>query len=197
MMKRRYFMKRTLFFIATVYFCAHFTALAQTYGPATVLKPGFDRAAALDKIFAELKEAPNDSVARYQVEEMWKLFFMAPDAETAETMNQAVRARGGFNFEKAIGLLNQVIERHPDFVEAWNQRATIRFKQRKYDASIADCDRVLELEPRHIGCLSGVANIYIRHQMKYDEGRTMLNRALALHPRLFEKSLLLEIPEGK
>lgn len=91
--------------------------LAQTAGPATVMKQGFNRVAALDKVFVDLKAASNDSVARYKTEEMWKIFLMTPDVETAEDMNRAIRARGGFNFEKAIGLLNKVIARHPDFAE--------------------------------------------------------------------------------
>ena len=172
-------------------------ALAQTPGPAIVMKPGFARAEALERIFADLAVAENDSVARYKAEEMWKIFLMTPDAETAENMNRALRARGGFNFEKAIGLLNGIIERHPGYVEAWNQRATIRFLQRDFDASMADCEKVLELEPRHLGCLSGMAIIFVRHQKKYDEGRAVLSRAMNLHPRIGEKSLLLEIPEGK
>ncbi len=190
-------MKKVMFLLALLPFFLICAAFSQTLGPATVIKPGFDRSQALDRIFADLKDAPNDSVARYKVEEMWKIFLMTPDAETAEDMNRAIRARGGFNFEKAIGLLNRIIGRHPDYVEAWNQRATIRFKQRNFEASNSDCERVLELEPRHIGCLSGAANIYVRHLKQYDKGRLMLNRALELHPRLFEKSLLLEIPEGQ
>jgi len=182
--------------VVAVFICVS-VVHAQVSGPATVVKPGFHSAKALDKIFADLAVAENDSIARYKVEEMWRIFFMTPDEQTADDMNRAIRARGGFNFEKAIGFLNRVIDRHPDYVEAWNQRATIRFLQKDYDASVADCERVLELEPRHIGCLSGVANIYIRHQKKYDAGRDMLARALKLHPRLFEKSLLLEIPEGE
>ena len=81
--------------------------------------------------------------------------------------------------------------------EAWNQRATIRFLQKDLETSLLDCKQVLKLEPRHLGCLSGMANIYIRHTKNYVEGRAMLERTLALHPRIVEKSLLLEIPEGK
>lgn len=170
---------------------------AQVSGPAAVVKPGFAKTEALDQIFADLATAENDSVARYKTEEMWKIFLMTPDAETADDMNRAIRARGGFNLEKAAGLLNGIIERHPDYVEAWNQRATIRFLQRDFDASLADCEEVLDLEPRHLGCLSGMAIIYVRHQKKYDEGRAVLKQALELYPRIGEKSLLLEIPEGE
>ena len=183
-------------YVVAVFICVN-VAHAQVSGPATVVKPGFRSAEALDKVFAELASAENDSVARYKTEEMWKIFLMTPDRETADDMNRAIRARGGFNFEKAIGLLNSVIERHPDYVEAWNQRATIRFLQKDFDASLADCDRVLKLEPRHLGCMSGMAIIFVRYQKKYDEGRAMLERALELHPRIGEKSLLLEMPEGE
>ena len=152
-------------------------AEAKTWGPATVAKPDFDRKAALDKVFDELKVAPNEVMSRVIADKMWLIFMQAPDAETAEDMNRVLRARGGYNFDKALGILNAMVARHPDYAEGWNQRAYIHFLKGEHDKALRDCERSLELEPRHIGCLSGMARILIRHQRRYKAGHSLLRQA--------------------
>lgn len=59
----------------------------------------------------------------------------------------------------ALDFLDQAIVLNPDFVGAWNQRATLHYTLGNYRKAIADINHVLELEPRHFGALAGLAAI--------------------------------------
>jgi tetratricopeptide (TPR) repeat protein len=59
----------------------------------------------------------------------------------------------------ALDFLDQAIVLKPEFVGAWNQRATLHFTMGQYRKAVADINHVLELEPRHFGALAGLAAI--------------------------------------
>jgi Flp pilus assembly protein TadD len=59
-------------------------------------------------------------------------------------------------------VFSQLIQDHPDFAEAWNKRATVRFLLGNDVGSRRDIARVIDLEPRHFGALSGLGMINMR-----------------------------------
>lgn len=59
----------------------------------------------------------------------------------------------------ALDFLDQAITLSPDFVGAWNRRATLHYTMGSYRKSMADINHVLSLEPRHFGALAGMAAI--------------------------------------
>jgi tetratricopeptide (TPR) repeat protein len=59
----------------------------------------------------------------------------------------------------ALKLLDSVIKLRPDYVEAWNRRATIYYLQNDYGRSLSDIQQVLTREPRHFGALAGLGMI--------------------------------------
>ena len=185
---------RILISLAMTLLLATQIAHAQTWGPVTVQDVGFDREKAVSAVLDELKLAPSQPIAKAISRRLFAIYLSAPDAETAEDMNRALRAQGGYNFEKSNGILTKIIERRPDYIEAWNQRCYNKFLSNKIGSAIADCEHVLELDPRHLGSLTGMARMLIRHQKRYKAGKALLERAIALHPFVYEKVLLDDIP---
>ena len=55
-------------------------------------------------------------------------------------------------------LINEI----PWYIEGWNKRATIRFMLNDLEGSLQDIDKVLELQPRHFGAISGSGLIYMK-----------------------------------
>ena len=59
------------------------------------------------------------------------------------------------DFIKAIEIFSLIISIDSSWAEAWNKRATAFYLSGKYEDSIRDLEKVLQLEPRHYGALSG------------------------------------------
>jgi tetratricopeptide (TPR) repeat protein len=74
-------------------------------------------------------------------------------------MNWADNAIGEKRNAAAFDFLDQAIALQPDFVGAWNKRATLNFTLGSYRKAMEDIKHVLALEPRHFGALAGMAAI--------------------------------------
>lgn len=55
-----------------------------------------------------------------------------------------------------------IIDEDPNYVEGWNKRATIRYMLDDLEGSLRDIDKVLKLQPRHFGAISGLGLIYLK-----------------------------------
>jgi tetratricopeptide (TPR) repeat protein len=148
--------------------------------------------AALDALFAELRTAPDAETAQRIDQAIWAVWTNPTDPTLAGRMRDVLVARGTGNLPSALRLLDQLVIDYPDYAEGWNQRATIHYVMGNLDLSIADCAKVLELEPRHFGALSGRALIYLQ-QGKRALALKDMAAALAVHPFLNERHLFPEL----
>jgi tetratricopeptide (TPR) repeat protein len=142
-----------------------------------------DRRNNLEFLFGALKVAPDADAAKAIEQRIWALWMVSP-SDTANLMMTRVKvAFDAKDLDLAIKLLSSIIEIRPDYVEAWNRRATIYFMQKDYERSMADIRQVLAREPRHFGALSGLGLIL---QDVGDDKRALdaYRRALAVHPYL-------------
>ena len=97
------------------------------------------------------------------VENLWKEWTAAHKNEDEKVlMTQGIVAMSKGNLDRAENLFTKLIEVNPDFTEAWNKRATLRFMTWDFEGSLKDVEKVLALEPRHFGALSGLGMIYLR-----------------------------------
>lgn len=170
------------------------TAAALPHGSAAQQPRTAEAAAERDWLFEALRTAPAEGIGRAIEDQIWRFWMrQAPDQVSAELMNRAMERRRAYDFAGAMEVLDALVEHAPGWSEAWNQRATVLFLQEKYDRSLEDVEKVLALEPKHFGALAGKAVILMR-QGRMQLGQKALREALAIHPWLKERSMLLPVP---
>jgi tetratricopeptide (TPR) repeat protein len=163
-------------------------ALSQSRGwvepPSELPKSSFDdKMHNLDFLFGALKAAPDEGSAKAIEQRIWAQWLISKSDTTNLLMTRVKTAVDGKDLELALRLLDAVIELNPDYVEGWNRRATLRFMRKEYGESLADIGRVLAIEPRHFGALTGLGLIM---QELGDEKRALeaFRKALDLNPHL-------------
>jgi tetratricopeptide (TPR) repeat protein len=130
--------------------------------------------------FGDLRE--NGEATRVETEErIWTIWCDHPEPQAKAQMSLGVRLLAAGELDQAEAVFDQLIERHSDWTEAWNKRATVYFLQGRDSASIRDIYRALELEPRHFGALGGFAQICMRNGTS-DAALAALERLLAVNP---------------
>ena len=152
--------------------------------PGKMPKVGADRnAKGLDFLFGALKAAPDEDSARHVEARIWAIWLQTPSDTAALLMARAKAAVDAQKIDVAIKLLDSVIKLRPDYLEAWNRRATLYYMQNDYARSLADIREVLIREPRHFGALAGLGMIM---QDVGDEKRALeaYRKALAVNPHL-------------
>ena len=137
----------------------------------------------LDFLFGALKAAPDDETAKAIEKRIWALW-MVSRSDTANLLMSRVRtAIEAKDLGLAITLLDAIVKIKPDYVEAWNRRATIYYMQKDYGRAVADIRQVLKREPRHFGALSGLGLI-LQDIGDDKQALEVYRRALAVYPRL-------------
>jgi tetratricopeptide (TPR) repeat protein len=152
--------------------------------PANLPRPqAGDSKINIDKLFEALKIAPTEESAKYVESRIWALWLAAGGDTSNLLMGRVKTAMEKKELDVALKLLNAIIDLKPDFVEAWNRRATIYFNNKDYVSAIEDIHEVLAREPRHFGALSGLGTIM--QELGNDKAALeAYRRALAVHPKL-------------
>jgi tetratricopeptide (TPR) repeat protein len=142
-----------------------------------------DRTKNLDFLFEALKAAPDADSAKLVEGRSWALW-LASGSDTADLLMSRVKtAMDGKDNNLAIELLSAVIGLKPDYVEAWNRRATLYFANKDFSKSLSDIRQVLAREPRHFGALSGLG--IIMQELGEDKlALEAFRRAIAVNPHL-------------
>jgi len=113
----------------------------------------------LDTLFGALKIAPDDASAKAIEDRIWAIW-MSSDSDTCNLLMSRVKvATDDKDYDLAVKLLDAIVTIKPDYVEAWNRRATLYYLKHEYSRAIADIREVLAREPRHFGALAGLGLI--------------------------------------
>ena len=164
--------------------------------PGKLPKVGADRSRGLDFLFGALKAAPDEASAKHVEARIWALWLQTPSDTAALLMARAKAAMDAQQIDVAQKLLDAVVKLRPDYIEAWNRRATLYYLRNDYAHSLQDIEQVLVREPRHFGALAGLGMIM---QDLGDEKRALdaFRKALAINPHLEKVPGLVKILSEK
>jgi tetratricopeptide (TPR) repeat protein len=151
--------------------------------PAKLPNVSADKTRGLDFLFGALKAAPDEASAKHVEGRIWALWSQTSSDTTVVLMSRAKTALDAQQVDVALQLLGAVVKLKPDYIEAWNRRATIYYLQNDYTHSLQDIEQVLVREPRHFGALAGLGMIM---QELGDDKRALdaFRKALAVNPHL-------------
>ncbi len=151
--------------------------------PKKLPRVGADKTRGLDFLFGALKVAPDEASAKHVEARIWAQWLHTPSDTAALLMMRAKVAMDAQQMDVAMKLLNALVKLRPDWVEAWNRRATLYYLQNDYRHSLQDIEQVLIREPRHFGALAGLGMIM---QDIGDEKRALdaFRKALAINPHM-------------
>ena len=120
----------------------------------------------LKNLFKELKISQNTKAIEIE-NKIWKIWMTHPSEDRrgyrlTELLAQGLSLINQRDFDKAYGILSQIILEDPKWAEAWNKRATLLYMMGNYEQSQNDINEVLKLEKRHFGALSGQGLVQIK-----------------------------------
>jgi tetratricopeptide (TPR) repeat protein len=136
-----------------------------------------------DALFERLAASADPAAARRVEAEIWAGWMAQGGPAAGSLMQLGAAAIAAGNLPAALGLFDAITRQNPRYAEGWNKRATVFYLLDALDPSAEDCAKVLELEPRHFGALSGLGMIRAR-QDRVDEAVAAFEKALAIHPHL-------------
>lgn len=126
-------------------------------------------------------QSPNPEARDEATRQLWQIFFGAAGPDAEQQLLYAERYVENGAYAEAEKALSEVIDAYPDFAEAWNRRATLRYVRKQYAASIEDCHAVVRLEPNHFGAWHGLGLCHLA-LLQYADAAKAFRRALELQP---------------
>ena len=147
----------------------------------------------LNNLFNQLEKVNNTKSAALLEQKIWSIWNEHP---TNDKLTQRLEfgtelmQHGDYNY--ALRVFDNIIVTDPKWSEAWNKRATVYFLMDQFTDSLNDIDKVLNIEPRHFGALSGQARIFLKLQ-KYEKAIKSIERALKFYPSFKSREMIPEI----
>lgn len=126
---------------------------------AAVLALGLTGTMSSNAAVAERLHDHDRVVGQLAADALWALWFRADSDENNQELQRLMRLR---DRDKALAGFDALIARAPAFAEAYNQRAIVYFRKKEYQKSIADCEKVVELNPYHFAAYAGMGQAYMR-----------------------------------
>ncbi|WP_299922732.1 hypothetical protein [uncultured Pelagimonas sp.] len=152
-----------------------------------------DHSEPLQGLYDQLQQVDGDMQARQVSNQMWQYWADAPDEASQEILDEGMKARAAWDFLMAIDRFDALVAYCPFYAEGYNQRAFVNYLRQDYEAALPDLERTLEINPKHLGSLSGRALTLLALGREV-EGQKALREALALNPWLSERHLLKPLP---
>ncbi len=144
----------------------------------------------LDNLFSILLETKNDIEINQIVQNIWKIWYETNDPLIEADFYRGLESMRTGDIIMSVAFFTRVIEKKPNFAEAWNKRATAYFLLGNYYKSMSDINITLKLEPRHFGAMDGMGLIFIEYK-QFDKAIEIYNQMLKIFP--YDKSIIEKI----
>ena len=149
---------------------------------AAVLALGMVGTMQSNRAVAERLHDEDHVVRQLASDALWTLWFRADATAHVRELQRLMRVR---NRDKALAGLDDLIRKAPQFAEAFNQRAILYFRKKDYPRSVADCEKVIQLNPCHFAALAGMGQSFL-HLNKPRAALKAFRRALEINPEMGE-----------
>ena len=147
----------------------------------------------LNELFDQLEKVNNSKSAELLEKKIWSIWNEHPgNTRLTEKLELGAELIRYGNYDYALKIFDNILATDPEWSEAWNKRATVFFLKKQYTKSLSDIEKVLKIESRHFGALSGQARIFIKLQ-EYEKAIISLKKALKFYPTFRSGELIPEI----
>ena len=149
-----------------------------------------DRENQLDKLFEELKN--NNPSSAYEIEEkIWDIWTTHPSNKNLTSLlSRGITFMNSELYVDAEIIFSAVIKKDPNWAEAWNKRATVLYLMGKYEDSQNDIDKVLKIENRHFGALSGQALVQMKLK-NYEKALKSYKKVEIIYPSMISPKVMI------
>ena len=172
-------------------FCRIFITLFLIYG--FFLPANSSQKNILNELFNQLEKVNNPKSAELLERKIWSIWSEHPrDIRLTEKLELGAELIEYGNYDYALKIFDNILATDPGWSEAWNKRATVFFLMNQYKKSLSDIEKVLNIESRHFGALSGQARIFIKLK-EYEKAIISLKKALKFYPAFRSGKLIPEI----
>jgi tetratricopeptide (TPR) repeat protein len=159
----------------------------------SVNSENFEQKIKLDSLFHQLEKVNNSKTAALLEKKIWSLWHKHPiDNKLTEKLELGTELMQYGSYNYALKVFDNIIKTDPNWSEAWNKRATVLFLMNQYTKSLNNIEKVLDIESRHFGALSGQARIFIKLK-EYEKAILSLKKALKFYPLFKSGDLIPEI----
>ena len=150
-----------------------------------------DRDVELDKLFLELKKNI-PSLSSEIAQQIWMLWSTHPtDQKLTSLLDEGSRLVQDQKLNRAIDVFTEAIELDPNWAEAWNKRATVLYLMGRYELSQSDINKVLQIEKRHFGALTGQGLVQIALK-NYEKAIDSYIEAHKIHPYMKSPMIMIQ-----
>ena len=140
-------------------------------------------ACCLGPLSAQLKD-PDPVVNEMAEHALWSIWFRSGGScQANHELGRGAQAMERQELTCAIKHFTRAIEIDPKFAEAYNQRAIAHYLAERWDDSIEDCRRTVELMPCHFGAWAGMGHCYA-HAGRFPQALECYRKAVEINPHL-------------
>ena len=135
----------------------------------------------LDDLFHLLSHSDDIDEINEATSTIWKIWLEINDPLIENDFNRGLNSMKHGKLNESIEIFSKIIEKRPNFAEAWNKRATVYYLIGDFDSSVTDIKETLKLEPRHFGALDGLGLIFI-HLQQFENAIKVYDEMLKIFP---------------